>query len=180
MQDRRSTTLDYSSTPGTRTVSSSPRSTSRAGSGPGRRPTGSAAERHVLRLRDSSSAAGRRLVLPIEVGVRDDLVRRRSAPRALILRRVRVTDERHVVATRKSAMDRGPDAGIRLRAGHDQASDSSVGQHLLQVGVLEGVAERLVHQRFRLLACQLRDVLPGVTTLLQLLVGVLDPDNRYT
>jgi hypothetical protein len=106
------------------------------------------AERHVLRLRDSSSAAGRRLVLPIEVRVRDDLVRRRRAPRALILRRVRVTDERHIVATRKSAMDRGPDAGIRLRAGHDQASDFSLGQYLLQVGVLEGVAERLVHQRF--------------------------------
>lgn len=44
-------------------------------------------------------------------------------------------------------MDRGPHAGTRLRPGHAQTSDSSLGQHLLQVGALEGVAERLVHQR---------------------------------
>jgi len=54
---------------------------------------GSAGERHVLRLRDRGGAAGRRLIPPIEVRVRDDLVRRRSAPCALIFGRVRVADE---------------------------------------------------------------------------------------
>ena len=101
------------------------------------------------------------LVPPVEVRVRDDLVRRRRAPVALVLGRVRVTDERHVVAARERAVDRGADAGVGLRAGDDEVSDAGPGEHLLQVGGLEGVAERLLHQRFGIPARQLRDVLPG-------------------
>jgi len=59
-----------------------------------------------------------------------------------------------------------------LDAGYDRFFFGHVG------GGLKGVAVGLVHQRFRLAACQLRDVLPGGTPLLQLLVGVLDPDDR--
>ena len=51
-------------------------------------------------------------MLPVEVGVGDDLVRRWCAPRAAVTRRVGVSDERHVVAAGERAVDGGPDAGV--------------------------------------------------------------------
>jgi hypothetical protein len=53
-------------------------------------------ERHVLCVLDSDLTARCRLVLPVEVRMRDDLLRVRSAPRTVVLRGVRVADERHV------------------------------------------------------------------------------------
>ena len=72
--------------------------------------------------------------------MRDGRFWRRSAPGGQVICRVRVADERHVVATCESPVDRGPDAGIRLRASHNQASDSRAGQHLPQVCALKRVA----------------------------------------
>ena len=91
----------------------------------------------------------------------DDLVRRRRAVLAQVLGRVRVADQRHVVAADEGAMEGGADALVGLGAGHDQAPDAGLGEDLLEVGVLEGVAVALVHERLGVLACELRDVLPA-------------------
>src|SRR5271169_4397081 len=48
----------------------------------------------------------RRLVLPVQVCVRDDLIRRRCPPRRVVLRRVGVADKVHVVTPDERAVER--------------------------------------------------------------------------
>src|SRR5213083_3068547 len=101
-------------------------------------------------------------VLPVEVGVGDDLVRRRRAPLRAVAGRVRVADENGVVAADQRPVERGADAGVALGASDDQASDAEVGKHRLQVGVLEGVAVALRDDRLVLVRVQLGDDPPDV------------------
>ena len=92
--------------------------------------------------------------------MRDHLLGWRRPPLALVLGGVGVLDERDVVAAHERTVDRRADAGVSLRAGNHQPSDACLGEHVLEVGVLEGVSVRLVHERLRLVPLQLRDVLP--------------------
>ena len=89
----------------------------------------------------------RRLVLPVQVRVRDDLLRRRRAPGRLVLRRVGVADEGRVVPPGERAVERRADARIGLCADDDESSDSETRQHVLEGGVLEGVAVVLLDER---------------------------------
>ena len=66
----------------------------------------------------------RRLVAPVEVGMRDDLVRRRRSPGRQVLRRVGVADEGRVVASDERAVERRADAGIGLCADDDESPNS--------------------------------------------------------
>src|SRR6266545_1290894 len=104
----------------------------------------------------ATGATGGRLPLPVHVRVGDDLRRvERGTPLARIVGGVSVLDERGVVAPHEGAMQRGPDAGVGLGAGDDEVADLPLGQALLEVRLLERVAE-----------------------VLELLVGVLYPDDR--
>ena len=111
--------------------------------------------------------------------MRDDVAGRRRTPGALVAGGVRVADQRHVVPAREGAVDRGPDADVRLGPRDHQAADAGLGQHLLQVRGFEGVAERLVHERLRVGARQLRHELPGLAVAGHLLVRVLHPHDRH-
>ena len=57
---------------------------------------------------------------PVHVGVRDDLRRRGCAPFGEVLSRVRVRDQRSVVAPSDRAVQGGPDAFVALRADDDR------------------------------------------------------------
>ena len=59
-------------------------------------------------------------------------------------------DQRGVVAAGDGAVQGRADALVGLRAGDHQPADAALGQHRLEVGVLEGVGEPLVHQRLGL------------------------------
>ena len=75
-------------------------------------------------------------------------------------------------------MERRADAGVGLRAHDHESSDAKALQHLLQGGVLEGVAVALLDEWFGLGRRELGHDPPAVAPLRQLLVGVLDPDHR--
>ena len=66
-----------------------------------------------------------------------------------------------VVAAGEGAVQGGADAGVGLGAGDDEPADAEVGQHALEVGVLEGVAVALVDQRLGLVGRELGDDLPA-------------------
>ena len=66
---------------------------------------------------------------------------------AEVLGGVGVADERRVVAPDDRAVQRGPDALVGLRAGDDQPPHLALGEHDLEVGLLEGVGVPLVHHR---------------------------------
>ena len=91
--------------------------------------------RSARRQRDLAGVEGGRhparsgLVAPVEVGVGDDLLRRRRPPRGQVLGRVRVADERRVVAADERAVERRADAGVGLRAGDDEPADAALGEH---------------------------------------------------
>src|SRR5271165_1552562 len=120
----------------------------------------------------------RRLVGPVQVRVRDDLVGGRRPPRRLVLRRVGVTDQDRVVPPDEATVERRADAGVGLGAGDDEPPDAEAAKHNLEVGVLEGVGVVLLDQRLGVARRQLRDDPPLVAPPHQLLVGVLDPDHR--
>src|SRR5271166_3742935 len=88
-----------------------------------------------------------RLVGPVQVRVRDNLVRRGRAPLGLVLRGVRVADQCRVIAPGEGAVEGRADAGVGLRADDYQPPDAEPGQHVLQGGVFEGVAVVLLDQR---------------------------------
>ena len=75
-------------------------------------------------------------------------------------------------------MDGRADARIGLCANDYESPDAEVGQHCLEGGVLRGVAEVLLDERFGIARTKLGDDPPVVTPLCKFLVGVLDPDNR--
>jgi hypothetical protein len=72
---------------------------------------------------------------------------------------------------------RRADARIALCADDDESPDSEARQHGLEGGVLEGAAVVLLDERLGVARSQLGDD-PPVVAPPQLLVGVLDPDNR--
>ncbi len=72
--------------------------------------------------------------------MRDDLLRWRCTPLRLVLGRVGVADKRGVVSSDKRAVEGRANAGVGLCTGDDESSDSQAGQHVFEVGVLEGIA----------------------------------------
>src|SRR5437773_1897453 len=104
----------------------------------------------VLGLDRAGRTPRRRLVLPIEVRVRDDLVGWGRTPSRLVLRRVSVAHESRVVTPYERAVERRADARICLRADHDEPSDSKPRQDGFQSCVLEGVAVVLLDERLGL------------------------------
>ena len=97
--------------------------------------------------RPSRPCARSRLVAPVQVRVRNDLIRRRRSPRRHVIRRVGVADKSRVVAPDERAVERRADARIRLCTDHEQSSDLEAREHGLQGGVLEGVAVALLDER---------------------------------
>jgi hypothetical protein len=78
---------------------------------------------------------------------------------------VRVGHKRRVVATHERAVQRAPHAGVGLGTGHDEVTDLPLGQKVLELGLLEGVAVVLVDEGLAVVALQLVDVLPTVGAL---------------
>src|SRR5580704_6619027 len=91
------------------------------------RPLLTSGEMDVLGLDRPGRPPGCRLVRPVQVRVRDDLVRRGRTPLGLVLRGVRVADQYRVVASGEGSMERGADAGVGLRADDDQPSYAETG-----------------------------------------------------
>src|SRR6478672_4917690 len=109
-----------------------------------------------------------------------DLVRRRGAPLAEVLRRMRVAHQGRVVAADEGAVQGGANALVGLCAGDDYAPDAAFGEDGLEVGGLEGVAVALRDEGLAVAALQLGHVLPRLTPLRQrLVVGVLHPHDRH-
>ena len=71
----------------------------------------------------------------------------------------------------------GKSARIGLSA-DDESTDTEVRQHSLEVGVLEGVAVALRYERLFVSRRELGDDPPFLAVPLELLVGVLNPDDR--
>ena len=111
--------------------------------------------------------------------MRDDLIGRRSAPLRLVLRGVGIADQCRVVPSRECAVQRRSDARVGLGTDDEQSSHRQVREHGLEVGVLEGVAVALRDERLGVARRKLRNDTPVVAALLELLVRMLDPDNRY-
>jgi hypothetical protein len=74
-------------------------------------------------------------------------------------------------------VQRRADARIGLSA-DDESTDTEVRQHSLEVGVLEGVAVALRYERLFVSRRELGDDPPFLAVPLELLVGVLNPDDR--
>src|SRR6188508_1331301 len=104
------------------------------------------AEVDFLGLDRAGRPSGRRLVLPVQVRVRDHLLRWGRAPLRLVLGRVGVADQGRVVPSDERAVERRADALIRLGAGDDEPSDTEAGQHRLEGRVLERVAIALLDE----------------------------------
>jgi hypothetical protein len=110
--------------------------------------------------------------------VRDDEFRRRRAPGREILGGVRVADEGRVVSANDRAMERRADAFVRLRADDDQAADGEVGEDGLERRLLERVRIPLLDERLTRVRAQLRDDLPLLASLREVVARVLYPDDR--
>src|SRR6266702_6774520 len=136
-----------------------------------------AAEVDVLGLDRPGRPPRRRLVGPVQVRVRDDLVRRRRPPCRLVLRRVRGADTGRVVPPGERAVERRADARVGLCADDDESPDTEVRQYGLEGGVLEGVAVVLLDERLGVARSQFGDDPPVVAPPRKMVVGVLDPDN---
>ena len=76
-------------------------------------------------------------------------------------------------------MERRADARVGLRADDDEPPNAELRQHRLQVRVLEGLAVALLDERLRIVRRELRHDPPFVAALREVLVGVLDPDDRH-
>lgn len=136
-------------------------------------------ERHLGGTLHRRRLPRRILILPVEVCVIDDLFHRRGTPLRLVTGGVGVRDQGDVVSTGETTVDRGPDAGVRLRTGDDDASGPEALQDVLEDRALEGVAVGLGDQAVALPQLQLGDELPLVGTGLQVLRLMLDPDDRH-
>jgi hypothetical protein len=90
---------------------------------------------------------------------------------------VGVADKRRVVSSGERAVERRANARIGLCADDHESPDSEARQHGLEDGVLEGVAVALLDERLGVARAQLGDDPPVVAPPLELLVGVLDPDD---
>src|SRR5437867_2807247 len=73
-----------------------------------------------------------------------------GAPLSEVFGRVSIADKRRVVASDDRAVECGPNAFVGLRPGDDQVPYLALGEHGLEVGLLEGVAVPLVDHRLRL------------------------------
>ena len=69
------------------------------------------------------------------------------------------------------------DAQVSRGAGHDDTSDVLRSEQLLEIGLLERVAEVLVHERLGIVTLQLVGVLPFVGPLDEVMIGVLHPHD---
>ena len=118
------------------------------------------------------------MIAPVEVRVRDDEFRRRRAPGREILGRVRIADERRVIAAKDCAVQRRAHALDRLRADDDEAPDSEVGEYGLERRLLERVRIPLLDELLALVRAQLRDDLPLLASLREVVARVLHPDDR--
>ena len=83
------------------------------------------------------------MVLPIEVGVVDDLVGRWGAPWRQVFCGVGIADEGRVIAPHDRSVECRPDAFVSLRSGHNQATDVALVEYGLEVGLLERVGVSL-------------------------------------
>src|SRR5262249_28650611 len=122
-------------------------------------------EVEVLRFDRAGRPPRGLMVAPVEIRVRDDEIRRRRAPRREILGGVRIADERRVIAANECAVQRRADAFVRLRADDDQAADGEVGEDGLERRLLERVRIPLLDERLALVRTQLRDDLPSLASL---------------
>src|SRR4029077_8585441 len=118
------------------------------------------------------------MVAPVASRVRDDELRRRRAPGREILGRVRIADERRVIAANECAVQRRAHALVRLRADDDEAPDGEVGEYGLERRLLERVRIPLLDERLALVRAQLRDDLPLLASLREVVARVLYPDDR--
>jgi hypothetical protein len=75
-------------------------------------------------------------------------------------------------------VERRTDACIGLRADYDESPDSEAREHGFEGGVLEGVAVVLLDERLDVDPGEFGNDPPVVASFCELLVGVLDPDNR--
>lgn len=107
---------------------------------------------------------------PVQVGVRDDLVRRRGSPRAVVLRRVGVADGEGVVAADNCPVERGSDALVALGACDDEPPDAEARQYRLERGLVEGVWVAPVDERLAVARSQVGDDLPVVAASNELFV----------
>ena len=139
--------------------------------------SGRPAEIDVLGLDRPSRPPRSRLVPPVQVRVRDDLVRRRRPPRRAVLGRVAIADKGRVVPPDECAVERRADACIGLSARDDESADSEARQHGLEGGVLERVAVVLLDERLGVLRSQFGDDPPVFAPPRKLLVRVLDPND---
>ena len=92
----------------------------------------------------------------------DDLVGCGGAPLAEVFGGVGIADKRRVVASDDRSVECGPDTGVGVRPGDDQAPYLALSKHGLEVGVLEGVAVPLVDYRLSLFLSELGNVEPAV------------------
>ena len=118
------------------------------------------------------------MVAPVEIRVRDDELRRGRAPRGEILGCVRIADEGRVVAAHEGSVQGRAHALVRLRAHHDEAPDGELGEQRLEGRLLERVRIALLDERFALVRAQLRDDLPWLASLDEVVARVLHPDDR--
>jgi uncharacterized protein len=136
-------------------------------------------EAHLGRAHGDRAAVRGAGVVPVQVGVRDHLLRGRHPRLGDVVRGVRVAHQRHVVPAGEAAVQRRPDARVGLRPGDDKVPDPAVGEDLLKPGVLERVAVVLVDERLAIVAGELRHEPPLRAAELQALVGVLHPDDGH-
>ena len=135
------------------------------------------AEVDVLGLDRPALPPRRRLVGPVQVRVRDDLVRRRR-PQAVWSSVVWASLTRVASYPLTSAPWRVERTHASVCApGDDEPPDLEVRQHGLQGGGLEGVVVALLDQRLGAARSQLGDDPPVVAAPREMLVGVLDPDD---
>ena len=76
-------------------------------------------EAHILRFDRAGRPPRGLMIAPVEICVRDDQFRRRRAPGREILGRMRIADERRVIAANECAVQRRTHAFVRLRADDD-------------------------------------------------------------
>ena len=110
--------------------------------------------------------------------MRDDELRRRRAPGREILGRVRIADERRVIAADECAVQRRAHAFVRLRADDDEAPDGEVGEDGLERRLLERVRIPLRDEWLALVRAQLGDDLPLLASRRKVVARVLHPDDR--
>jgi len=91
---------------------------------------------------------------------------------------VSVAHERRVIAPGERAVERRANALIGLRAHDDESADTEARQHGLECGLLERVAIALLYQRLGVVRRQLGDDLPLLASSHEVVVAVLDPDDR--